>query len=163
MKFPKTKKETRKQQKIRLDELHSRYIRLRDGLKCRICGKQFEMYENNKGHMVIPQDYQCMHIIGRQHLHTRFDPLNTFGGCVGCHLKFDDHWTKGTEGIRSFRAFALEKVGVGQDLLGILNSRAKLTGKVDFDLIEMWLVKELRKFNDVKLMKPIKSKFEHVM
>ena len=140
----------------RLDAKHSRYIRFRDNLRCRICGREFEMYENKKGFLVIPRECQCMHIIDRQHKHVRFNPNNTFCGCSSCHVKFDGKWTIYGNERDEFRKMAYERMGITQQDLDLLELAKGQKGKPDYTGIELWLDNELAKHPYTRFMEPIK-------
>jgi predicted RNA-binding Zn-ribbon protein involved in translation (DUF1610 family) len=88
-----------------LDELFSRYIRLRDNYTCQRCG-------------VKSKNVQCAHFHSRRKQQVRFDPDNACTLCMGDHLYLDSN--------------PLEKVEFFQNRLGqvkfdLLNSRARIT------------------------------------
>lgn len=139
------KSEPIKKIKKRLDAKYSRYVRLRDGLRCRCCGKQFDLYENNKGEFTIPQDYQCAHIIDRQAPHTRYKPENLLGLCSGCHIKFDGKWTIYGREKEQFRERVYHSAGITRDHLDLLEFAKKQTGQPDYTGLEMWVDAELAK------------------
>jgi len=142
--------------KKRLDAKYSRYIRLRDGLKCRICGRNFQMYENSKGFQVIPKEYQCAHIIDRTKSHTRYKPENLIGICQGCHVKFDGKWTIYGREKDKFRAMAYERCGITRNDLNLLEYATQQKSRPDYAGLELWIDAELAKFLVTKKMEAIK-------
>lgn len=73
------KQKTLKQLKKKLDEIFSKYIRLRKARKgvvqCVTCNK-FGYWK----------EMQCGHYVSRTHLSTRFDERNCNVQCVGCNV-----------------------------------------------------------------------------
>src|SRR3990172_983442 len=70
-----------------LDELFSKYVRLRDDYTCQRCGAK-------------SKNVQCAHFHGRARQSTRFDDKNCTSLCFACHQYFHAHphefveWTK---------------------------------------------------------------------
>lgn len=129
--------------KQRLDKKFSIFIRKRDGLVCRACGRQFRKTIRN-GRDVFPVEYHCAHIIDRQHLHTRWKPENALGLCRGCHLRFDGKFKiYFVDEMRRFREMVYFKNNISQDDLALLEYCARQTGKTDMVSIEMWLDSQL--------------------
>ena len=77
----------RKGKKGKLDKIFSLYIRTRDKWGCQRCGKQQK--EKSTG-------YHCAHILGRSKQSVRWNELNAYGICYGCHLFIDTHPTEKT-------------------------------------------------------------------
>lgn len=61
------------------DHWFSRCIRMRNEFKCQGCGKQYE--ENSTG-------LHCSHYFSRAKKGIRYDKLNAFAHCYGCHQRF---------------------------------------------------------------------------
>lgn len=61
------------------DIAFSKYIRTRDGWRCKRCLKQYTPPTNA---------LQCSHFQGRGKEATRFEPLNCDALCAGCHQYF---------------------------------------------------------------------------
>lgn len=61
------------------DKAFSKYIRTRDGWKCKRCGKQYTPPTSA---------LHCSHFQGRGKENTRFEPLNCDALCYGCHRYF---------------------------------------------------------------------------
>ena len=62
------------------DYWFSRCVRERVGWVCENCGTQY--HEGDQG-------LHCSHFIGRGTWATRFEPLNAYSHCFGCHMKFE--------------------------------------------------------------------------
>lgn len=62
------------------DKWFSRCVRERSGWRCESCGKQYA--EGDTG-------LHCSHFITRGNWAVRFEPLNAFAHCFGCHMKFE--------------------------------------------------------------------------
>ena len=81
------------------DTWFSRCVRERAGWRCESCGKQY-----NEGDTGL----HCSHFIGRGNWAVRFEPLNAFAHCFGCHMKFEGNpnmfveWVKGINGAANF-------------------------------------------------------------
>lgn len=91
--------------KTKAIELHSRYVRARDG-RCVRCGR----YDN----------LQCAHMVRRTYAATVTDELNARALCGGCHIFIDSHhfeavvfWTEqwGSEHYAAMRAKAYAGTG----------------------------------------------------
>tara|TARA_R110001599_G_scaffold19930_2_gene75968 strand:+ start:5267 stop:5692 length:426 start_codon:yes stop_codon:yes gene_type:complete len=61
------------------DHWFSRCVRLRSDFYCQGCGAKYE--ENSKG-------LHCSHYFSRAKKGIRYDALNAFSHCYGCHQKF---------------------------------------------------------------------------
>jgi uncharacterized CHY-type Zn-finger protein len=81
------------------DKWFSLCIRSRANWKCEACGRQYK-----QGDLGL----HCSHFIGRGHYATRFEPLNAFAHCYGCHSKFEGNphvfvdWVKSKRGIENY-------------------------------------------------------------
>lgn len=64
------------------DKAFSKYIRTRDGWKCKRCHKQYHP---------PTAALHCSHFQGRGKEGTRFEPLNCDSLCYGCHRYFTSH------------------------------------------------------------------------
>ena len=64
------------------DIAFSKYIRTRDGWRCKRCKKQYEP---------PTQALHCSHFQGRGKEATRFFPANADALCYGCHKYFTSH------------------------------------------------------------------------
>ncbi len=62
-----------------LDDLFSKFIRLRAGGKCEYCGEYSK-----------PRGYHCHHFVGRRYLNTRYEPDNGVALCMACHNLMGD-------------------------------------------------------------------------
>lgn len=62
------------------DHWFSLCVRTRTDWTCERCGKKYE--EGSQG-------LHCSHYFGRGHWSVRFDPLNAFAHCYGCHMQFE--------------------------------------------------------------------------
>tara|TARA_Y100000114_G_scaffold134977_1_gene135520 strand:+ start:171 stop:596 length:426 start_codon:yes stop_codon:yes gene_type:complete len=61
------------------DHWFSRCVRMRNDFICQGCGRQYE--ENSMA-------LHCSHYFGRAKKGVRYDGLNAFAHCYGCHKKF---------------------------------------------------------------------------
>lgn len=101
-----------------LDELFSRYIRLRDDYTCQRCG-------------VKSKNVQCAHFHSRRRLAVRYDPDNAMALCMGDHLFLDGN---PMDKVEFFRA------RLGQEHFDMLNSRMRITyPRPDNKAIEIYL------------------------
>ena len=99
-------------EKITSDTWFSRCVREGKNNTCERCGKQ---YSEGRG-------LQCAHYEGRGNYATRFEPINCFALCYGCHVWLDSHRADAEE-------FYLSKKGrVSLDVL-IEKSRDLMLGK----------------------------------
>jgi len=110
-----------------LDELFSRYIRLRDNYTCQRCG-------------VKSKNVQCAHFHSRRKQQVRFDPDNACTLCMGDHLYLDSN--------------PLEKVEFFQNRLGqvnfdLLNSRARITfPRPDKKMLTIYYQRQIKKLEN---------------
>ena len=109
-----------------LDKLFSKYIRSRDSWRCRRCKTQYEHPTSG---------LHNMHCFTRGAKNTRFDTENCMAGCYGCHSYLDSHpeekykfWTK----------------EIGAARFALLRLRAHTPGKIDTELIKIWIKKKLQ-------------------
>ena len=111
-----------------LDELFSRYIRLRDNYTCQRCG-------------VKSKNVQCAHFHSRRKQQVRFDPDNACTLCMGDHLYLDSN--------------PLEKVEFFQNRLGqvkfdLLNSRARITfPRPDKKMLTIYYQQQIKKLENI--------------
>lgn len=111
----------------KLDELFSRYIRLRDNYTCQRCG-------------VKSQHVQCAHFHGRANKATRYDESNSTTLCFYCHQYFHGHplefveWTKKRLGEREF---------------DMLNARMRIITKPDKKAITIYLQQKIRELENI--------------
>ena len=112
-----------------LDELFSRYIRLRDNYTCQRCG-------------VKSKNVQCAHFIGRRNKNCRFNEKNATTLCMGCHQYFHANplefveWTKKRLGEKDFE---------------FLQAQERIILKPDKKLLTMYFqnkIKELEKLEN---------------
>jgi len=81
------------------DKWFSLCIRARAGWKCEKCGKQYQ-----RGDIGL----HCSHFVGRGYYSTRFEPLNAFAHCYGCHSRFESNphefveWVKEKRGQQNY-------------------------------------------------------------
>ena len=61
------------------DHWFSRCVRLRNQIKCQGCGAQYE--SNSTG-------LHCSHYLSRSKKGIRYDKMNAFAHCYGCHQKY---------------------------------------------------------------------------
>ena len=61
------------------DHWFSRCVRLRSDFKCQGCGAQYE--SNSTG-------LHCSHYFSRSKKGIRYDAMNAFAHCYGCHQKY---------------------------------------------------------------------------
>jgi len=61
------------------DHWFSRCVRLRNDFKCQGCGAQYE--SNSTG-------LHCSHYFSRSKKGVRYDAMNAFAHCYGCHQKY---------------------------------------------------------------------------
>lgn len=115
-----SKPTTRKAQKLRLDKLCRELTFLRDGHRCARCSKTSNL--------------QWCHVFSRRHLRVRWDSLNSFTGCAGCHLWWHSNPVEAVEWYRQF---------IGVHAFETLRLRARSTAKVDFDAMERALKNSL--------------------
>lgn len=103
------KKPSIKSLKKRLDTVFSQYIRKRDeGKPCITCGKRGVL--------------QAGHFIKRQHLATRWHPLNVNGQCVRCNL-----YLGGNEGAYALALIKLYGQSEVEHMLRIKHDSVKYT------------------------------------
>lgn len=115
----------------KLDRLCSTYVRLRDKLTCRKCGRRFEMWRDAKGEIKISPGYHWAHIFSRVHRSIRWDDANGIGLCMGCHRWMDrEHWD---------RWEWLKTIGYTDEQFDLLRHRSQQKFSGDWKLIEMYL------------------------
>jgi len=83
------------------DKWFSLCVRSRAGWRCEKCGKLYK-----RGDFGL----HCSHFIGRGHYATRFEPLNAFAHCYGCHFRFETN-------PHEFVAWVRERLGANYDLV----------------------------------------------
>lgn len=101
--------------KAKLDKTFAKFIRLRDGNRCVVCGST--------------QNPNCGHYFSRKANGTRYDERNCNCQCASCNVKHNDN-------PEPYRAFMVKKYG--EKTLDILH--AKYLGQTKFytnDLEEM--------------------------
>ena len=81
------------------DDLFSKCIRERAEWRCERCGTQYVEGIGAKG-------LECSHLYSRRHYGIRFDPLNAFSHCSGCHRFF-------TGEPVTFTRWAEDQLGLG--------------------------------------------------
>ena len=89
------------------DHWFSRCVRLRNDFICQGCGKQYE--ENSIA-------LHCSHYFGRAKKGVRYDALNAFAHCYGCHQRF------GSNPDYFFRHYIDE---YGEEALAILREKVE--------------------------------------
>ena len=99
-----------------LDVQFSKFIRLRDGLTCQRCKKQY---------VAGDRGLHCSHFIGRANHQTRFDPENCDALCWGCHQYFETHKAS------AYRDWKIEQLG--QERFDALIERSRRIDKFDRD------------------------------
>ena len=121
----------RSRTRLRIDSLDQRFskcIRLRDK-KCQRCGSR--------------ESLQCMHLVSRRYMGTRFDPDNALTGCAACHVYLTYRPLEHDE-------FVVAKVG--QEKYDALKAKAreyeesvrKGADKIDRSATSHWLTRWLR-------------------
>ena len=116
----KTRKTCRKDLKKECDKLWSEVVLLRDGRKCRYCGRP-----GNNPH----------HIFSRKYTNTRHNPDAGITLCWACHF----HVAHGEP--EKFRDFVMQKIGA--ELFEKLKISAHMTGiKMDMAGVKLMLEKE---------------------
>lgn len=104
----------------KLDVLFSRFIHARDaGKRCISCGSNGQL--------------QAGHFIKRQHLATRWEPMNVHLQCVRCN-----HWLHGNEGAYALALVDLYGEAVVRNLLVLKHSTVKFTRADLQELIERY-------------------------
>jgi len=124
--------------KIRVDStdrLFSTYIRLRDGLICQRCKRQF--YPGNT------RGLDCAHIVvSRRHMATRFMPENAISLCMGCHFYLDSH-------PEEKRIWYIKKFGKKKWNRVTLHSRViKKKDKTELEARRIWLREAIQELSD---------------
>ena len=61
------------------DRWFSKCVRERNDWKCQGCGKQYDPSSTG---------LHCSHYYGRRNTSVRYDPLNAFAHCYGCHQRY---------------------------------------------------------------------------
>ena len=110
-----------------LDSKFSYYIRSRDNWTCQRCLKEYKPPTNG---------LHNSHFWGRARKSVRFDPKNCQALCHGCHSFF-------TANPELHRQFYLKKIGEKE--YNALMLRANTPGKPDYELLNIWLAKEVKK------------------
>ncbi len=64
------------------DKWFSKCVRISQNWICESCGTD---YSNNT------RGLDCSHFIGRAHYSIRFNPMNAFAHCMGCHQRLGDN------------------------------------------------------------------------
>ena len=80
------------------DEAFSLCVRERAGWCCEKCGTHYP--EGKRGGL------HCSHFHGRANWSVRFDPLNAFAHCFGCHMYFEGN-------PHEFREWVMQQIGEG--------------------------------------------------
>jgi len=117
-----------------LDELFSRYIRLRDNYTCQRCG-------------VKSKNVQCAHFIGRRNKNCRFNEKNATTLCMGCHQYFHANplefveWTKKRLGEKDFE---------------FLQAQERIILKPDKKLLTMYFQNKIKELENWKILLDIK-------
>ncbi len=105
-----------------LDQLFSRFIRLRDKV-CQRCGS-------------LTNTIACAHFHGRSSKAVRWDEDNACGLCMGCHSYLDAHPMEKVEFFRQ---------RLGQEKFDALNGRLRQTWpRPDKKLIEIYLRQKIK-------------------
>src|SRR5690349_13419351 len=81
---PRKPKAQRKGAKPDPDYWFSLCVRQRANWHCECCGNYYEPWIGKNGEPANP-GLHCSHYIGRANYATRFEPLNVFAHCYGCH------------------------------------------------------------------------------
>ena len=89
------------------DTWFGRCVKERVGWTCEKCGKVYNIPDT--------QGLHCSHFIGRGNYATRFEPLNAFAHCYGCHSYFEQN-------PHIFTAWVKDKLGL--DLYDILMEKS---------------------------------------
>jgi hypothetical protein len=123
---PKPTKQTKKPKapkvkKLDPDKLFSLCVRERADWTCEACGKKYEPWAGADGYPANP-GLHCSHYIGRANYATRFDPLNVFAHCYGCHAKFEGN-------PHVFREWVLSRIGTESYDVVIEKSNNLMLGK----------------------------------
>jgi hypothetical protein len=109
-----------------LDELFSEFIRkraIRRSGGCEYCGSQvIDRQKENGDTLPAWRQLQCSHFIGRGNHKVRWDEMNAFGSCGGCHLKMEHDPVSHVEFF---------KKTYGETEYELLTARAQMRGKVD--------------------------------
>jgi hypothetical protein len=115
-----------KSEKLKLDGLFSKFIRLRADGKCQHCGKEVGFKRLN-----------CMHFISRRILSTRWDTENALAGCPGCHFYLDEHPYEKTDFFKKY---------LGSDKFEELCIRGNVIthGGIDRDALEAELKEKIK-------------------
>jgi hypothetical protein len=115
-----------KSQKLKLDALFSKFIRLRANGKCQFCGKEVGFKKLN-----------CMHFVSRRILSTRWDTENALAGEPGCHFYLDEHPYEKNEFFKKV---------LGSERFEELNRRGNIIthGGLDAEKIEADLKEKIR-------------------
>lgn len=129
-----TFRESIKIQERRMDQKFAILIKLRDGLRCRRCGRQYHLTDNFK----IPSGCQNSHYIGRSKRHTRWSYENCYVHCGGCHRYLEHN-------PEEFRAWVLNHGGHTPASLDFLRIKSNVPFRSDRTFIEMWIDQELLK------------------
>jgi hypothetical protein len=113
-------------EKLKLDSLFSKFIRLRAGEKCEYCGKP-----------VLFKRLNCMHFISRRILSTRWNTENALAGDPGCHFYLDEHPYEKNEFFKKV---------LGSERFEDLNRRGNVIthGGLDVEKIEAELKEKIR-------------------
>jgi hypothetical protein len=82
-----------------LDKWFSFFVRFRDNWTCQICGVKDVARANNQPGMLWPGPsiIECMHIVSRANMSTRYFEDNGMAGCKKCHdfyEKNQDKWRR---------------------------------------------------------------------
>jgi len=123
----------------KLDEMYSEIIRRRAIQRkggCEYCGSQKYDRTREDG-SIFPSwmTLQCSHGIGRSNIKVRFDMSNGWGICGGCHMKLEHNPILHDEFILS---------ELGQEEYDLLKARASARGKIDIELIYLFLKDKLK-------------------
>lgn len=87
------------------DTMFSKCVRSRANWRCEACGTQYE--EGSQG-------LHCSHYFGRRAYAVRFDPMNAFAHCFGCHQKLGSN-------PDDFQRWA--EAHLGEEAIGILREK----------------------------------------
>ena len=125
----------RKQEK-RMNTKYAILLKLRAGLKCERCGKEYPLYESANGYK-IPQGLNCSHYKSRTYRNTRWLYDNTDCICSGCHF-----YLEADKEVR-YRGWKMEHNWTEQALDDLnLLAQSPFTG--DRGLVEFWIDAELK-------------------
>jgi hypothetical protein len=111
-----------------LDKLFSEYIRKRAMTRVHGCERCLQ------GKISYKQ-LHCAHMFPRRRRIVRFDEDNACGLCPGCHRYLDDN---ALDKVRFF------SVLLGEEKFDLLESRANQIGKVDENLITLYLQQKIK-------------------